>query len=87
MTRIQNNKEEQNPEMQNIDDKKLQEDLLKEVAIELDNIIYKKYGMKHGFTLFLFDFKNPEIANYISNVNKEDMIICFKEAVKRLEKE
>lgn len=36
-----------------------------------------------GFALFVFEFKAPGIANYISNAQREDMITALEEKLKR----
>ena len=38
-----------------------------------------------GFAVLVFDFNEPGIGNYVSNAQREDMIISLKETVKRLE--
>lgn len=39
-----------------------------------------------GFTLLVFEFHNPGIANYISNANRQDMIVGLRRMVDILEK-
>lgn len=38
-----------------------------------------------GFALFIFEFHKPGITYYISNANREDMILALKETIKRFE--
>jgi hypothetical protein len=37
-----------------------------------------------GFALLVFDFKTPGVANYISNAQRDDMILALEEKVKVL---
>ena len=39
-----------------------------------------------GFAIFVFEFHNPGMSNYISNGQREDMIKALKETIERLEK-
>lgn len=38
----------------------------------------------YGFALFVFEFSKPGIGNYISNVQREDMIKALEETLARL---
>lgn len=38
-----------------------------------------------GFAILVFDFHKPGIGNYVSNAEREDMILALKETVQRLE--
>lgn len=38
-----------------------------------------------GFALFVFEFHNSGMSNYISNAQREDMITALKETIQRLE--
>jgi hypothetical protein len=49
---------------------------------EATQIIWRR---RIGFTLLTFDFNKPEIANYISNAKREDMIIGLRKTADRLE--
>ena len=50
---------------------------------ELANMVKNKIpGL--GFALFVFQLKEPGIANYISNGQREDMIQALEETLERL---
>lgn len=50
---------------------------------DIAGMIQKKIP-KIGFALLVFDFNTPGIANYISNAQREDMILALEEKVKVL---
>jgi len=39
-----------------------------------------------GFALFIFEFNKAGISNYISNADRENMILALKETLERFEK-
>ncbi|ELT47057.1 hypothetical protein [Brucella intermedia] len=45
------------------------------------------YEPKHGFAILIFDFDKPEKGrmNWISNAQREDMIVALKEMAAQLE--
>lgn len=38
-----------------------------------------------GFALFVFEFHKPGVSNYISNAQRDDMILAIKETLARFE--
>jgi hypothetical protein len=52
----------------------------------LDSILRQEFGEVIGFALLVFEFGNDQSGNYISNVNREDMIKVLRETADRLEK-
>lgn len=51
----------------------------------LDETIQEIFSEKLGFALLLFDFKNPGLANFMSNAERFDMIKALRETADRLE--
>lgn len=51
-------------------------DLAKNISAEIPGLC---------FALFVFEKNAPGISNYISNANREDMILALKETINRFE--
>jgi hypothetical protein len=60
-------------------------DMMKGIARGIEFSLEKIYGRKLGFTLLVFEFNKPGISNYISNAERESMIIGLRESADRLE--
>lgn len=54
---------------------------MQEMAKRVSCLLPKDFG----FAILVFPFQYPGIANYISNANREDMIIALRECADRLE--
>jgi hypothetical protein len=54
---------------------------MKKMAESIEKMLPKEFG----FTILVFPFSNPSVANYVSNANRNDMIKALKEAAFRLE--
>jgi len=57
--------------------------VLDEIINEILDELFPKQNL--GFTLLLFEFCNPGIANYISTAKRSDMIKHLRETANRLE--
>lgn len=51
----------------------------------IDDVLKEKCHKRMGFALFVFEFNEPGITNYISNAERESMIEALKETIERLE--
>lgn len=51
----------------------------------LEAVFKEMYGERMGFTLFVFPFGRPGLADYMSNGDREMMITALRETTKRLE--
>jgi hypothetical protein len=69
---------------------KIEEISMKEMynnlATHIENFIIMFYKKKLGFCLLTFPFNSPNITNYVSNANREDMIKALRETADRLER-
>lgn len=61
------------------------EEIMRDLAKFVDIILEAKCDEKMGFALLVFPFGKEQIANYISNVSREDMIKAMRETADRLE--
>lgn len=52
----------------------------------ISGVLEQHHSKPIGFMLTVFEFGKPSVANYISNVNREDMIESLKETVELLSK-
>jgi hypothetical protein len=60
-----------------------------EILNNLANAIqeyFKDLGIKTGFALLTFDFGGPGTGNYVSNANRDDMILALRETADKLER-
>lgn len=55
------------------------------LATLIDGYLNGKDSRKVGFALVTFNLGAPSIANHVSNVNRKDMIVSFREIAARLE--
>ena len=61
------------------------EEAMQNFARELSEVLDKLHGKHIGFTLITFDYDDPNGAtNYISNADREDMILALGELIKVL---
>jgi hypothetical protein len=58
---------------------------MQRLADVIDTVCNPDGGRKTGFVLLMFELDAPGRANYISNSNREDIIILFKEMITRFE--
>lgn len=58
---------------------------MRELASMINANITDRYGEK-GFTLLVFEFNKPGLSNYISNADRQSMIVALRETADRLEK-
>ena len=67
-----------------------QEKAMREFAEAIDYGLQMMYGKKMGFFLSVFEFDDkpgaPGHADYISNANREDIIVAMRETADRFEK-
>lgn len=61
------------------------EGYMRGMARAIDQLLKEDFG-ELGFALLIFDFDDPGTSNYISNINREDMIKALRETADRLEK-
>lgn len=61
------------------------EKAMRDIARLIDAELQKRIG-RMGFALLVFEFGAPGLGNYISNVNRADMITSLKEIIGRLER-
>lgn len=62
------------------------EKLMRDLYNLMEAILEEECEEKMGFALIVFPFGKEQIANYISNVMREDMIKTMRETADRLEK-
>lgn len=60
------------------------EEIMRELGVSINGAI-REYFPNSGFVLLVFPFNNPGIANYLSNAERQSMVVALKEAAKRLE--
>lgn len=56
---------------------------MNEIGKILDHAINPSGERKYGFAFLVFDFGTGGYMNYISNSNREDMLIAMKEFIAR----
>lgn len=61
--------------------------LLRGIAEGIEEVMEKVMGRRMGFALMMFEFGEVGRANYISNVKREDMRECLKEALAKIRTE
>lgn len=64
------------------------EKMLQSMASAIDDVLNEKCGpKKNGFVLLVFPFDGPEgqRTNYVSNSQRQDIIVALKEIVIRFE--
>lgn len=62
------------------------EKLMGDLATMTEAVLGVEYKEKMGFFLLVFPFGKEQIANYVSNASREDMIKTMRETADRLEK-
>lgn len=62
------------------------ENFLNKMANAISESLKKAFGPKTGFALLIFEFDNPGMGNYVSNVKRSTMIDALRETADRLEK-
>lgn len=61
-------------------------DQMRGIAGALENILSELHSKRMGFALVVFEFGDPKVGNYISNVQRDDMILALRELADRLER-
>ena len=61
-------------------------ELMRALGEGVDSAVETIMGRKMAFTIILSDFGNNKISNYVSNVQRADMIEVLRETADRLEK-
>lgn len=72
--------------MNEIEKQQRTEEVLRDIANGIESVIKHEFGENFGFMLLVFNFKEPGIANYISNAKRKGMITSLRETADRLEK-
>ena len=61
------------------------EKIMRGIAASLEEVIEDNIGKNMGFVLMVFKLGKPGITNYISNVQKTDIIAGLRESANKLE--
>lgn len=61
------------------------EETMRQIASGLNQAIKENIGENLGFIFILFEFGKPGISNYISNAERDDVIVGLREAADKLE--
>lgn len=69
-----------------VSDLEINEAILKGLADGIDDAFKEAYKDEVAFAILIFDPKIPQVGQYISNVDREPMIIALRETANRLEK-
>lgn len=62
-----------------------EEELMENVAKEVNGMLYGVFGKMMGFFLVAFDFDTSKYASYVSNGRRKDIIKALREAADILE--
>lgn len=62
-----------------------EEGIMQKLASVIDKCLEDSFGHKLGFALLVFEFDKSGIGNYISNAERETMILSLRETADRLE--